>query len=179
MKNRTKDEKDEKSENSENSKNIFQKDKPPGHNNLCPKKPTIRKLVVKDKWKKHEDYDKAMEVEDADKEIKKLVSQPAIMKIKNPVEKTKFAYTVARMNKTRVLAAIDTMSNISCISPYLATQLNVKVNPVQGKLEMADGSTEVDRVGITEPIEIFHNGKVVNHQFEILYMGFDIACPIN
>ncbi|RKP15721.1 hypothetical protein ROZALSC1DRAFT_31998, partial [Rozella allomycis CSF55] len=53
------------------------------------------------------------------------------------------------------------------------------VNPVQGKLEMADGSTEVDRVGITEPIEIFHNGKVVNHQFEILYMGFDIACPIN
>ncbi|EPZ36488.1 hypothetical protein O9G_005398 [Rozella allomycis CSF55] len=44
---------------------------------------------------------------------------------------------------------------------------------------MNDGRTEVDRVGVTEPIEIFHNGKVVNHQFEILYMGFDIACPIN
>ncbi|RKP17274.1 hypothetical protein ROZALSC1DRAFT_30895, partial [Rozella allomycis CSF55] len=71
------------------------------------------------------------------------------------------------------------MSNVSCISPDLATQLNVKVHPVQGKLELAEGGTEVNRVGVTEPIEINHNGKVVKHQFEILYMGFDISRPIN
>ncbi|EPZ32485.1 hypothetical protein O9G_004805, partial [Rozella allomycis CSF55] len=72
----------EKSENSEKSQNIFNKEKQnfeKGHNKVCPKKPTIRKLVVTEKAKEYEEYLEAMKVEYDYNEIAKFISQPAIM----------------------------------------------------------------------------------------------------
>jgi len=90
----------------------------------------------------------------------------------NLLTKNSFSlYTPILLQKTRALGLIDTGADFSVLNKSFLINNKIRFFSKNGLLNLAGRNNHVNRIGVTESIEICYNGKTSFHSFEI--MDFD------
>jgi hypothetical protein len=79
-----------------------------------------------------------------------------------------FLHAPITINGHKVLAALDTMAQVSFIKPALVEKLSLKTSPVTGKVMLGQAGQSALRSLITGNLIIEVSNISVNHQLEVL-----------
>ncbi|KAI7847014.1 hypothetical protein BDC45DRAFT_452535, partial [Circinella umbellata] len=72
------------------------------------------------------------------------------------------------VEKRCVLFLLDGGATFSAIDRDFCNKENIKVLPVHGYICLASSDKKSERIGITEPLEVWHNSHCVKHSFEVM-----------
>ncbi|KAG2216784.1 hypothetical protein INT45_009671 [Circinella minor] len=99
---------------------------------------------------------------------KKLTTQLMMVFLKTDINQEDETLIPITVEKRRVFSLLDGGATFSAIDRNFCNKENIKVLPVHGYICLASSDKKSERIGITEPLEVWHNGHCVKHSFEVM-----------
>ena len=135
----------------------------PQHRDVCQfkKKPAFRQMEVES------EPDLLCSDED---------ESPLFAMLESSKSSSNFLYAPVLLGSTEIMAGIDSMANLSFISPGLAETLKLDVHPAKGQIKLGSKDSTIPRMGKTGVVEVTIGTKKFNHVFEVLELNEDCGC---
>ncbi|KAG2212524.1 hypothetical protein INT45_001775 [Circinella minor] len=102
------------------------------------------------------------------KEQRKNIKEKTENKKKTDINQEDETLIPITVEKRRVFSLLDGGATFSAIDRNFCNKENIKVLPVHGYICLASSDKKSERIGITEPLEVWHNGHCVKHSFEVM-----------
>lgn len=71
----------------------------------------------------------------------------------------------------RIQALLDGVANFSALSLDFCQNNNIQLNKVSGSIQLADNSFSTARLGVTDALDVWYNGKNVKYKFEVMKLA--------
>lgn len=76
------------------------------------------------------------------------------------------------------LLLLDDGANFSALDKTFCQQHGIKIKPSKGYIQLASADTKVARIGITEELDVWYNGRHIKHSFGVMQLARDKKASI-